>query len=114
MDAVRPVKRVPAHVRRLSFGERWKWARTQSGKSHDRIVAEMGRSNRGHLIKIEKGDHAPRQPLREAYADATGVPHDLFADEDDEESDPVSALMNAIRRVVREEVHARTADGAAA
>jgi transcriptional regulator with XRE-family HTH domain len=46
--------------------------------SHDRIVEVMGRSNRSHLIKIEKGEHNPRQDLRDAYADATNVPRSLF------------------------------------
>lgn len=109
MDAAQsPPKVIPPHVRRMTFGERWRWARKQSGKSHDRIVAEMGRSNRGHLIKIEKGAHVPRQELREAYADATGVSHDLFAEEDDEEADPVTDLLTALRRVVREELAVRS------
>jgi len=50
---------------------------------HDRIVEVMGRSNRSHLIKIEKGEHVPRADLRDAYADATNVPREFFHDEED-------------------------------
>lgn len=52
--------------------------------SHDRLVDALGRSNRGHLIKIEQGEHTPRADLRDAIADATNVPRELFADEDGE------------------------------
>jgi len=97
---------IPAQVRRLALGQRIKWARKSAGLSHDRLVEQLGRSNRGHLIKIEKGTHVPGRELRDAIADACGVPRDLFADDDDEESDPVAALMVALRRVVRDE-HAR-------
>lgn len=44
------------------------------------------------MIKIEKGEHIPRPDLRNAIADATNVPRDLFGDEDDEESDQVAHL----------------------
>lgn len=83
-------RRVPNDVRKLPLNERWRWARKASKLSHDRIVTAMGRSNRGHLIKIEQGDHVPRADLREAYADATNVPRELFDDED-EEADPLAA-----------------------
>lgn len=54
--------------------------------SHDWIVREIGRSNRGHLIKIEQGVHTPGEDLRDAIADALNVPRDLFATDDDPES----------------------------
>lgn len=95
---------IPPHVRRLRVGERIRWARKTAGLSHDRLVERIGRSNRGHLIKIEKGIHTPGPELRDAIADATGVPRELFSDEDDEESDPVAALMDALRIVVRAEL----------
>jgi transcriptional regulator with XRE-family HTH domain len=75
---------VPADVFRLSLGERIAWARRHAGLSHDRLVMRLGRSNRSHLIKIEKGEHIPRQDLRDAIADAAGVPRDLFADDPQE------------------------------
>jgi len=59
-----------------------RWARKSAGLSHDRLVREMGRSNRGHVIKIEQGLHTPRQALRDDWADATNVPRDLFDDEE--------------------------------
>lgn len=72
----------PKWVRELPFHERWRWARKTSRLSHDRIVELMGRSNRSHLIKIEKQIVMPRHELRDAYADATNVARDLFTDEE--------------------------------
>lgn len=63
-----------------------RWARTSAGLSHDRLVAALGRSNRSHVIKIEKGEHTPRRDLRDAWADATNVPRDLFDEKEDEEA----------------------------
>lgn len=107
MEATR--RPVPKQIAEASLGKRIRWARQTAGLSHDKLVEAIGRSNRGHLIKIERGDHVPRADLRNAIADATNVARDLFADsDDDEESDPVAALMTAInhvvRRAVREEV----------
>jgi transcriptional regulator with XRE-family HTH domain len=96
---------VPPQVLQLRLADRIKWARKSAGLSHDRLVERLGRSNRGHLIKIEKGVHVPGHDLRDAIADECGVPRELFDDDGDEESDPVEALMNALRRVVREELH---------
>lgn len=95
---------VPLSVKKLPLGDRVRWARKRAGLSHDRLIERLGRSNRSHLIKIEQGKHLPGRELRDAIADACGVSRDLFADEDDEESDPVAALMNAIRILVRDEV----------
>lgn len=80
------VRQVPTEIQRLPLNERVRWARKSAGLSHDRLVERLGRSNRGHLIKIERGDHVPRSDLRDAIADATGVPRELFGDDDDEES----------------------------
>lgn len=107
--ATQPRRAVPAKVYALPLGERIRWARKSAGFSHDRLVDQLGRSNRGHLIKIERGDHAPREDLRDAIADATNVPRDLFAEEDEEESDPVAALTSVIRRLVRAELAEGTA-----
>ena len=77
--AVSPRLTVPASIYKLPFGERVRWARMQAGLSHDQLALKMGRSNRGHLIAIEKGRHLPLQSLRDAIAEATGAPRDLFA-----------------------------------
>lgn len=86
---------------------RIKWARESARLSHDRLVTAIGRSNRGHLIKIEKGDHIPRVDLRNAIADATNVPRELFgADEDDEEAAQMDViLMRALKNWVARESH---------
>lgn len=83
---VHATKLVPPHVRRLPLGQRVRWARRTAGLSHDKLVERIGRSNRGHIIKIERGAHVPRQDLRDAIADACSVSRDLFSDEDDEDS----------------------------
>lgn len=89
---------IPPHVRQLPLGARISWARKTAGLSHDRLVERLGRSNRGHLIKIERGDHVPRQDLRNAIADACGVSRDLLALDEDEEADP--AMREAFRLFV--------------
>lgn len=67
----------------------------------------MGTS-RQHLIRIEKGIHKPRPDLLARISEATNtdladlLEHD--ASDEDEESEAVAALMQALRRVVREEV----------
>lgn len=99
-------RKVPPNIRQMRLGERMRWARKSFPLSHDRLVEKMGRSNRGHLIKIEQGTHTPGPELRNAWADATGVPRELFEDDDDEESDPVADLFKALRRVVRDEMSA--------
>jgi transcriptional regulator with XRE-family HTH domain len=98
------IRRIPKAVREAPLATRIKWARTSAGLSHDRLVSLIGRSNRGHLIKIEKGEHVPRQDLRDAIADATGVPRSLFDAEDDEETDLDAALMSLLRRAIRAEL----------
>jgi transcriptional regulator with XRE-family HTH domain len=95
---------IPAAIKTLPLGSRIRWARKAAGLSHDRLIERLGRSNRSHLVKIEQGVHIPRPDLRDAIADATSVPRDLFQDDDEEESDPVASLMGALRRVVRDEV----------
>ena len=103
--ASRTRRPVPRKIYALPLKLRFKWARETAGLSHDRLVEKLGRSNRGHLIKIEKGDHVPRQDLRDSIADATNVPRELFSDEDDEESDPMAAaLMAVVRELVRKEL----------
>lgn len=85
MAVTKPERRVvPPHVRKLKLGERYRWARKSAGLSHDKLVAAIGRSNRSHMIKIERGDHTPGPDLRDAIADACGVPGDLFVDDDAE------------------------------
>lgn len=80
------IRRIPKKVYELRLSDRIKWARQSARLSHDKLVERMGRSNRGHLIKIEKGDHMPRRDLRDAIADACGVPRDLFDTEDEDDS----------------------------
>ncbi|HEX5370033.1 MAG TPA: helix-turn-helix transcriptional regulator [Dehalococcoidia bacterium] len=98
VSAKAKARNVPSHVRLLRLGDRIRWARKSAGLSHDRLVDRIGRSNRGHLIKVEQGVHTPGPELRNAIADATGVPRELFEDEDDEESDP--AMVEAFEMFV--------------
>ncbi len=92
---------VPKSVQALPLHERFRWARKSAGLSHDRLVEKLGRSNRGHLIKIERGDHVPRADLRRAIADATNVPRELLAEDDDEdESEAVRAVQLAAQSLI--------------
>lgn len=84
----------------MNLGHRIRWARQTAKLSHDGLVKSLGRSNRGHLIKIEKGEHVPRVDLRNAIADATNVPRELFADDLDEEDHLLALdLLQVIRRI---------------
>jgi transcriptional regulator with XRE-family HTH domain len=99
---------IPNVIRELPLGQRIKWARKRAGLSHDSLVDRVG-STRSHLIKIEKGKvNRPRQELRDRIADATGVPRELFTDEDDEEGDQVKNLDDflrvRVRQIMREEM----------
>src|SRR4051812_3550316 len=90
-------RQIPPHVRQFRLGERVRWARRTAGLSHDRLVEQIGRSNRGHLIKIEKGTHVPGVALRDLIADACDVPRDLFSDGDDDEEDAPVAFGEAMQ-----------------
>lgn len=92
-------------TRALTLGERIKAARQRAGLSHDRLGAVVGTS-RQHLIRLEKNTHRPRPEMLARIADATGTTlAELSPDgeDDDEESDPVAALMRALERYVRTE-----------
>lgn len=52
------------------------------------------------------GEPNPSPASRALVADALGVKREELED-DDEESDPVAVLMNALRRVVRDELNTR-------
>jgi transcriptional regulator with XRE-family HTH domain len=83
-------------------------ARKQAGLSHDRLGELVGTS-RQHLIKLEKGRHAPREELLQRIADATGKTMAFFTqdedeDEDDGEGDLAIRLVETIRALVRAEL----------
>lgn len=92
---------VQAH--RELVGRQIRKARKAAGLSHDALAATVGTS-RQHLIKLEKGQHLARPEMLAKIADATSRDESFFEDDADEESDPVAALMDALRRVVREEL----------
>lgn len=99
---------IPQTIRDLPVGQRIKWARKRAGLSHDRLIEKIGRSNRSHLIKVEKGLHTPGAWLRDAIADATDVPRDFLHDEDEEEDDPsmraaFELFVDLLRRVNNKE-----------
>lgn len=101
-----------ANGKTLSVGEQIRSARKRAGLSHDRLGAVVGTS-RQHLIRLEKGIHQPRDGMLARIAEATGQPLSFFEDgdaEDDEESDPVAALMGVLRKMVGEAIR----DGAQA
>lgn len=72
-------------AQRLRVGAQIRKARKGAGLSHDRLGAMVGTS-RQHLIRLEKGDHAPRAEMLAKIAEATGKPEAFFTgDSDDEE-----------------------------
>jgi transcriptional regulator with XRE-family HTH domain len=50
------------------------------------------------------GYNQPSRLNRIAVAEALGLPPEAFLEDDDEEGNPLVALMGAIRRVVRDEI----------
>lgn len=95
-------------VRYPDFARKLRSARLRTGKSQERIAAEVGTSRR-HWIRWERGDHLPSSEFLARIGEATGQPEEFAEertaeDDDDEESDPVAHLMSALRRVVREEL----------
>lgn len=82
-----------------SLGERIRAARKRAGLSHDTLAARVGTS-RQHLIRLEKGIHHPKPEMLSRIAEALGCTVEDLADADDEESDPVGDLMDALMRVI--------------
>lgn len=93
-------------ARQLPLHQRIVWARKRKGISQESLALLVGTSRR-HMIRIEKGAHRPGPVFRARIAEATEQPEEFFQDDDDEASDPVAALMTALRRVVREELAVR-------
>lgn len=67
---------------RARLGERIRQARQESGLSHDRLGAKVGTS-RQHLIKLEKGLHAPSENMLGRIAAATDRDVEWFTAEAD-------------------------------
>lgn len=109
MSATAQRRNVPAEVWERPLGGRLRWARTTAKVSHDKLVSRIGRSNRGHLIKIEKGDvKHPSADLRVALADALDVPRELFSDDEDEEADPMALFHDLLAALDRRYAKAST------
>jgi len=62
---------------------------------------------RRHLIRLENGEHLPSAELRDRLAAETGERADHFSLDEDEEADPVSDLVAAIRALVAQEMKVR-------
>lgn len=76
---------------RERIGRRVKTARSEANLTLDGMAARVG-TTRQHLIKLEKGQHAPRAEMLQKIADATGKDPSFFQgdDSDDEESSPMT------------------------
>lgn len=102
------MSRVSAIGSSETLGQRVKRLRVKQGVRQIDLAERAGISWR-HLIRIEQDNGGITKPSTIAsLAEALGVDAEDLAgeSEDDEESDPVAALMSAIRRVVRQEVQA--------
>lgn len=71
-----PLRLIAARIRQ---------ARRQSELTLDRLGEIVGTS-RHHLIRLEKGDHRPREEMLTRIAEATGKPVDFFLVEEVQES----------------------------
>lgn len=71
-------------TRHPEFAAALKSARKRSGKSQERIAAEVGTSRR-HWIRWENGDHLPSPEYLERIGEATGRSFEEFAPADDDE-----------------------------
>jgi transcriptional regulator with XRE-family HTH domain len=93
-------------VHRERVGQRIKAARVASGMSHDRLAVRVGTS-RQHLIKLEKGMHAPRPEMLAAIAREVGKPEAFFTSESDDEDESSMAtsaeseFLEALRPLAR-------------
>lgn len=91
-------------VKYPELGRKIRAARKQAGLSHDRLAAQAGTS-RQHLIRLEKGLHAPRPEMIAGIAEATGTDPSEFVVDDAEEEDMYADLLSrAVREVTRSEV----------
>ncbi len=71
-----------AHRERV--GRRVKAARSDANLTLDGLAARVG-TTRQHLIKLEKGQHAPRAEMIQKIAEATGKAPSFFSSDEDEE-----------------------------
>lgn len=69
-----------------------------------RLDSERPEVARRNLARWIGGYNSPSRLNRIAVAHALGIPPEAFLEDDDEEEDPLVALMSALRRVVREEL----------
>lgn len=79
------------------------------GGSQDHFAGVAGISRR-YWIQLETGEKLPSGVVRDKMCAALGCDSSEIqsSDDEDEESDPVAALMNAIRIVVRAEIARET------
>ena len=93
---------------RSRFGEKLRRELDQRGMSIRKLARTMNPNTpeqaRRNLARWIGGYNQPSRIQLVALCEALGVPLETFADDDDEEADPVVALMAAIRRVVRDEL----------
>lgn len=91
-----------AATKNLTVGQRIVWARKRVGVSQERLAEMIGTSRR-HMIRLEKDQHKPGPVFVARIAEATEQDPELFAsEEDEEEADPVAALMVAVERFARQ------------
>jgi transcriptional regulator with XRE-family HTH domain len=92
---------------RSRFGEKLRRELDQRGMSIRKLARTMNpihpEQSRRNLARWIGGYNQPSRIQLVALCEALGVPLETF-DDDDEEADPVVALMAAIRRVVRDEM----------
>lgn len=101
---------VPAAQNQSQFGQKLRLELDRQQMSLRKLARTMAPEHpeqmRRNLARWIGGYNQPSRIHRVAVADALGVPLETF-DDDDEEDDIMGALLEAIRRVVRDEMKAR-------
>ena len=82
-----------------SISSRLRRARLDAGLSHDRLAEAVG-TTRSHLIKLEKGVHAPRERMLLRISEATGKPVEYFRDPTPLVVDPADQLKAATQQMI--------------
>ncbi len=97
--------------RRTKFGERVRGELDRQKLSVRKLARTLDPERpdvaKRNLARWIGGYNSPSRISRIAVAEALGMHPEALLEDDDEEADPLVALMNALRRVVRDELSKR-------
>lgn len=96
----------PSALRFAEIGSRIREARGKVGLSQEAFAARINTSRR-HVMRLERGQHMPSEPMLERIADVTGsTVEELVGDDDDEETSMTldEFLLHRVRQMIRDEL----------